>query len=137
MATVMNPMPAAAPVHASAHSPIKLHRLNADYIEAFLKSDTDWFNRNLASDFRCILSSGALLDRDAFLERAAQPAAMASFVVEDVTVEFEGDTAVVQARTVFERADGSRGQSRYTDIWVGRDGRWQTLTAQITEIANP
>jgi ketosteroid isomerase-like protein len=133
MATVMNP----APAHASAHSPIKLHRLNADYIEAFLKSDTDWFERNLASDFRCILSSGELLDRAAFLARAAQPAAMASFTVEDVEVEFEGDTAVVQARTVFERADGRRGQSRYTDVWVGRDGRWQALTAQITEITAP
>jgi len=131
MVTALNPtFPPASP-----HSAVKLYRLNAEYIDAFLKSDTDWFDRHLASDFRCILSSGAMLDRATFMQRAAEPAAMKSFMVEDVTVDFDGDTAVVQARTVFERADGHCGQSRYTDIWVGRDGRWQTLAAQITEIA--
>ena len=42
---------------------------------------------------------------------------------------------MVQARTVYERADGKCGQNRYTDVWVGRDGRWQALCAQITAVA--
>ena len=50
-------------------------------------------------------------------------------------MQVEGEVAIVQARTVYERADGSRGQSRYTDVWIGRDGRWQALTAQITSLA--
>lgn len=119
----------------SHHSEVKLHRLNAEYVDAFLKSDTDWFDRHLATDFRCILPSGEIIDRAAFLASSAQPVAMAAFAVEDVTVQFEGDTAIVQARTVYTRHDGSSGQSRYTDVWVGRDGRWQTLTAQITAVA--
>lgn len=119
----------------SHHSEAKLYRLNAEYVDAFLKSDTDWFDRHLATDFRCILSNGEIIDRTAFLSSSAQPVAMTTFAVEDVTVQFEGDTAIVQARTVFTRPDGSSGQSRYTDIWVGRDGRWQTLAAQITAVA--
>ncbi len=126
-APILHPTPA-------HHSEVKLHRLNAEYVDAFLKSDTDWFDRHLASDFRCILSSGTMLDRDAFLAEVAQPRAMTSYAVEDVTVQFEGDTAIVQARAAFTRSDGHQGQSRYTDVWIGRDGRWQALTAQITVI---
>lgn len=126
---------AAQPTPPSRHSEAKLYRLNAEYVDAFLKSDGDWFDTHLASDFRCILPSGEMLDRNAFLAELAQPRAIASLTVEDVTVQFEGDTAIVQARTVFTRSDGHEGQSRYTDVWIGRDGRWQTLTAQITAIA--
>lgn len=113
----------------------KLHRLNADYVAAFLASDGDWYERHLASDFRCILPDGGLIDRTAFIAETARPVAMASFQVEDVHVQLENGVAIVQARTVYERADGSRGQSRYTDVWIGRDGRWQVLTAQLTAVS--
>lgn len=125
-----------APHHPpSQHSTAKLLRLNDEYVEAFLNSDVDWYQRHLADDFRCILPDGTIIDRDAFLADAARPVAMASFEVEDASVQFEGDVAIVQARTVQAYGDGRRGQTRYTDIWVGRDGRWQALCAQITAIA--
>jgi ketosteroid isomerase-like protein len=122
-------------VQAARTAENKLYRLNADYVAAFLACDTDWFERHLASDFRCILADGGVIDRAAFLRDTARPVAMKSFDVEDVSVQVEGEIAIVQARTVYECADGSRGQSRYTDVWIGRDGRWQTLTAQITPLA--
>ncbi|WP_407353635.1 nuclear transport factor 2 family protein [Luteimonas sp. R10] len=122
---------------ASAHSTYELRRLNDGYVRAFLESDVGWFERHLAADFRCILSSGALVDRAAFLRNIAQPVAMKSFDIEDVSVRFVGDVAVVQARTRYETPEGRRGGSRYTDLWVLRDGRWQALVAQITAISEP
>lgn len=119
----------------SRHSEIKLRRLNTEYVEAFLNSDVDWYERHLASDFRCILPDGSLIDRARFLAETRRPAGMKAFDVEDVTVQFEGDTAIVQARTVYEKADGGRGQSLYTDVWIGRDGRWQALLAHITAVS--
>ncbi len=119
----------------SRHSEIKLRRLNAEYVEAFLNSDIDWYERHLADDFRCILPDGSRIDRARFLAETRQPPSIKAFDVEDVSVQFEGDTAIVQARTIYEKADGSRGQSRYTDVWIGRDGRWQTLLAHITEVS--
>lgn len=135
MATYPQSSVSAFPV-ASHHSEAKLHRLNAEYVDAFLNSDVDWYDRHLASDFRCISSNGTMFDRAQFLADSAQPVALNSFAVEDVTIQFEGDTAIVQARTVYEAADGKRGQSQYTDVWVGRDGRWQALLAHITAIEN-
>jgi len=122
------------PARPSGNTENKLYRLNADYVAAYLASDTDWFERHLAADFRCILTDGNVLDRAAFLADAAQPVAMHAFQAEDVTVQVEGHVAIVQARTVYERADGSRGQGRYTDVWVGRDGRWQVVAAHLTAI---
>ena len=119
------------------HSEIKLRRLNTEYVDAFLRSDVDWYQRHLADEFRCITASGETIDRAAFLADAAAPVEMTAFDVQDVSVEFFGDAAVVQARTEYERADGARGQTRYTDIWIGRDGRWQVLCAQITAVAMP
>ena len=131
----MSASPQLVSVHSARNIENKLYRLNADYVAAFLASDTDWFERHLASDFRCILADGGVIDRKAFLCDTACPVAMKSFDVEDVNVQVEGEVAIVQARTVYERADGSRGRHRYTDIWIGRDGRWQALTAQITSLA--
>jgi hypothetical protein len=123
---------AQTPTH---HSEIKLRRLNTEYVDAFLRSDVDWYQRHLADEFSCITAGGEVLDRAAFLADAAAPVEMNAFDVQDVSVQFFGDTAVVQARTVYERADGKRGQNRYTDVWIGRDGRWQALCAQITAVA--
>lgn len=137
------PSPESAGAHdtaraaASAASPeARLQRLNAEYVRAYLESDVAWFERYLATDFRCILSSGAIIDRAAFLRSIAEPVAMAAFEIEEVTVQFAGEAAVVQARTRYETSSGARGGSRYTDVWVLRDGRWQALTAQITAIAD-
>ena len=130
-------MHALAQIPTTHHSEIKLRRLNTEYVDAFLRSDVDWYQRHLAEEFRCITASGEVMDRDAFLADAAASVEMTVFDVEDVDVRFFGDIAVVQARTVYERADGARGQTRYTDIWIGRDGRWQALSAQITAVAVP
>ncbi|MBC7990031.1 MAG: nuclear transport factor 2 family protein [Luteimonas sp.] len=130
----MSASPQLMTVHAARGAENKLYRLNADYVAAFLASDIDWFERHLASDFRCILADGGVIDRAAFLSDTARPVAMKSFDVEDVNVQVEGEVAIVQARTVYERADGGRGESRYTEVWIGREGRWQTLLAQITPV---
>lgn len=124
--------PSVAASHASRHSEIKLLRLNAEYVDALLTADADWFERHLADDFRCILPTGDVVDREIFMSRTLQPAVRASFADEDVSVQFEGDTAIVQARAMLQQPDGSVCQNNYTHVWVGRDGRWQTLTTQIT-----
>ena len=45
--------------------------------------------------------------------------------------------AVVQARGEFVRPDGTTGTSRYTDVWALQDGKWKTVSAQITRIQVP
>ncbi len=72
--------------------------------------------------------------RHFFLKVAAQPAAMASFKVDEVTIHVVGDIGIIQARTPYKRLNGLAGVNRYTDIYVKRDGRWQALSATVTPV---
>ncbi len=130
--TVMAASPSVAASHVSRHSEIKLLRLNAEYVDAIRTADADWLERHLAEDFRCILPTGDVVDRNLFMSRPLEAAVSAAFADEDVSVHFEGDTAIVRGRAVSRRPDGSECRSDFTHVWVGRDGRWQTLTTQIT-----
>ncbi len=115
----------------------ELRKLNSEYVQSFLKSDVKRYDELLAPDFRCITPGGQLIDRATFLKAVAEPSGMASFDAEDGTIQVVGDTAIIQARTPFKRLDGAAGESRYTDIWAHRNGKWQTVSAQITPIRKP
>ena len=44
------------------------------------------------------------------------------------------DFAIIHARTVFTRPDGSAGGGRYTDVWAKRGGRWLAVSAHVTRL---
>lgn len=48
-----------------------LARVNAEYVQAFLHADADWYREHLADDFVCIEVNGSVLDKEQFLRRAA------------------------------------------------------------------
>lgn len=106
--------------------------LNDDYIRAVQDSDPRRFRELLADDFLCSQANGSQIDRDQFLAQVAAPAAISELQAHDVNVRVMGDFALVHARTTFRTPDGRTGQSRYTDTWARRDGRWVAIAAQIT-----
>ena len=111
---------------------VTLLALNEEYVRAVETSDVRRFREILADDFLCTLSDGSHLDRDAFLEYAAEPPGISNLEVQDVNVRLMGDVAIVHGRTTFRMADGRAGASRYTDVWTRRDGRWLAVSAQVT-----
>lgn len=115
---------------APRHSAGRLLRLDAEFAEACRQHDGDWLSRHLSADFRGVLRDGALVDRDGFLARAAAAEDIDAGSIEDATAQFEGDTAVVHSICV-----AGAVRERATDIWVGRDGRWQLLAVQRTAVA--
>ena len=114
-----------------------LARLNQEYVDAFLGSNVAWYREHLADDFVCIVSDGSVLDREAFLRDAAKGPGVKSYELEEVRIRTYGPTAVVQARGAYIRPDGTAGTSRYTDVWVLQEGKWKTVSAQITRIPPP
>jgi ketosteroid isomerase-like protein len=111
-----------------------LTRLNQEYVDAFLKADAGWYRDHLADDFVCIDSTGSILDREAFLRDTAEGPGVKSYTLKEVEVRTYGSVAIVQARGEFIRPDGTTGTSRYTDVWALQDGKWKTVSAQITRI---
>ena len=109
-----------------------LTRLNAAYIRSVIESDVDWFDGYLSPDFLNSNPDGALVDKAGFLAQIARPMTLQNFAIEDVRIRVLGDVAIIHARTVYTRPDGSRAAGRYTDVWALRSGRWLCVCADVT-----
>lgn len=114
-----------------------LAQLNAAYIASFLNSDVGWYDRHLAEDFVCILSDGTVLDRRGFLENTARGPNVTDYVLEQVRIRIFGDAALVHGTGRFTGKDGTRGISRYTDVYARVEGAWRGVAAQITRTPRP
>ena len=127
-------MPATAMRAATQSDHDILEQLNRDYIDSVQSSDVKRFDEILADDFYCSNPDGSLVDRAAFLMQTAKPVAISNLRAEDVLIRIMDDVAIVHARTVFTKPDGSAGGGRYTDVWVRRDGRWLAVSAHVTRL---
>jgi hypothetical protein len=54
-----------------------------------------------------------------------------------VTIRLFGDSALVGAAVTYRRADGSPVRTRYTSVYVRRDGRWAIVWVQWTRVTAP
>jgi ketosteroid isomerase-like protein len=132
--TTLDPDPVAAAAEAEAVA--TLHDLNAQYIRAFVESDTAWYEEHLSDDFVCTLADGRRINKSEFLQRNAEGPGVTDVTYDQIDVRPLGDTALVHGVTHYTR-DGSPASTRYTDIWHFRDDRWQAVAAQLTSVAIP
>jgi ketosteroid isomerase-like protein len=110
-----------------------LHELNAQYIRAFVESDTDWYEENLSEDFVCTLADGRRIEKAEFLRRTEEGPGVTNVTYDQIDVRPLDDVALVHGVTHYRR-DGVSASTRYTDIWRLRDGRWQAVAAQLTSV---
>ncbi len=115
----------------------QLKQLNEQYVEAFMKADVDWYQKHLADDFVCIESDGSKIDKAEFLRGTTKGPDVREYRLDEVHVRIYGDTALVQATGLFIRKDGTRGKSRYTDVYVRNGEGWKVVSAQITRTPSP
>lgn len=109
----------------------QLRKLNELYVRSVAESNVQWFEENLSKDFLNTNPDASLVDRAGFLARIAQPAGVTGLRPEDVNIRLFGDVAIIHARTVYTKPDGSAGSGRYTDIWARQGGRWVCVAAQV------
>ena len=113
---------------------LELHELNAEYIRAFVESDAAWYEEHLSGDFVCTRADGLRIGKDEFLRLAAEEPGVTDVSFDEVDVRPLGEVALVHGVTHYVR-DGSPASTRYTDVWLFRDGRWQVVAAQLTPVA--
>ncbi len=111
-----------------------LFALNIDYINSVQHSDVKRFDEILSGEFYCSNPDGSLIDRAAFLEQTAKPVTITNLKAQDVLIRIIGDFALIHARTVFTKADGSTGRGRYTDGYARINGRWLAVSAHVTRL---
>jgi len=112
-----------------------LHRLNAQYIGAFVEADVAWYVENLAADFTCSLSDGTRIGKEEFLRKIAAGPGVTDVRYDEVDVRPLGDVALVHGVTYYVR-NGEPASTRYTDVWRREAGRWRAVAAQLTAVAD-
>src|SRR5262249_6774021 len=112
-----------------------LRTLNDQYVQAVLTANVAWYEEHLADDFVCIEGDGRVVEKAEFLRDTAKGPGVADYHLDEVAVQFYGgDVALVRATGSVTRLDGTKGQSRYVDVYVRRAGSWRTVSAQITRV---
>ena len=114
-----------------------LLELNRNYVRSALESDVRWYSDNLSEDFYITAPDGALLDRDAFLKRIANPYPGTQAEPVDVMIRVLGDVAIVHSGYRDKKLTGETAYGRYTDIYERRNGRWLCVAAHFMRFATP
>jgi hypothetical protein len=129
----------AAP-HAGAAAPASpdepaIRQMNDDYVRAFLTCDVARFRSILADDFMGVLADGRVIDKGEFLRQAQARPDAKDLRLHDVVIRIYGETALVGAFVTYRKSDGSGIRTRYSSLFVRRDGRWALTWVQWTRVA--
>ena len=114
-----------------------LLELNRNYVRSALESDVRWYSENLSEDFYITAPDGALLNREAFLKRIANPYPGTAAEAVDVMIRILGDTAIIHSGFRDKKLTGEIGHGRYTDIYERRNGRWLCVAAHFMRFQTP
>ena len=96
-----------------------------------------WYSENLSEDFLITAPDGALLDREGFLKRIANPYPGTAAEAVDVNIRILGDVAIIHSGYRDTKSTGEFGYGRYTDIYERRKGRWLCVAAHFMRFATP
>jgi hypothetical protein len=114
----------------------ELKRLEDEWLNSYLRGDKQAFDRVVANDFIRTDESGkvATKDEEKALVQAPPASVKASLANEDLQVRVFGSAAIVTGRIVSKVQDNLSFQSRFTDTFIKRDGRWQVVARHYSRI---
>lgn len=119
----------------------EVRRLEREWLDAYEQNDGRAMDRIVADDFTITFPNGAMQTKPQLMtmvkspRRAGQP--RMKFHTEDVQSRAYGGTVILIGRVVTEyERDGKavREQSRYTDTYLLRDGRWQVVASHLSNV---
>jgi ketosteroid isomerase-like protein len=121
-----------------------LMQLERDIGKANVNRDYSFFERVEADEFIFTDSGGGITTKKEDLESVKAPAnpdsKLLSYEVDEMKVMLYGKTAVVTGRSTLKGVNKGQewtGQSRFTDVFVRRDNRWQIVAGHSSRIRPP
>ena len=121
-----------------------LMQLERDIGKANIDSDYAFFDRVEAEEFVFTDAGGALTNKKQDLEGLKQTpnpeVKLMAYDVDDMNVRLYDKTAVVTGRVTTKRLVKGQtmiSQSRFTDVFVWREGRWQIVAGHASRIRTP
>jgi hypothetical protein len=121
-----------------------LMQLERDIGKANIDRNYAFFDRVEADEFIFTGADGSLLNKKEDLKGLTEPAnpdvTLLAYDVDEMNVLLYEKTAVVTGRVTTKRrykGTESSSQSRFTDVFVWRDGRWQIVAGHSSRIPKP
>lgn len=121
----------------------ELMQLERDIGDANVRRDKAFFELTEADEFIFTDSGGGTTTKAedvASLDKPPGAFKLISYVVDDMKVRLYGETAVVTGRATTTLKGNDRevvSQSRFTDVFVRRDKRWQLVAGHSSRIREP
>jgi len=118
----------------------ELLRLEREWLNAYEGRDVAAMERIVADDFTLTFGDGSVIDKAQAIADLKRPGPIDStlkFSTEDVKVRVYGDTAILTGRVIEKRQRQNRdavSESRYTDTYVRRQGRWQVVASHLSRL---
>ena len=118
---------------APANAERELRAVDSQFVSAVIKNDKATLRTLLADDYYCVHSNGIPMTREQELASTAAVAWTES-KTDDIKVRAYGDVGIVTGRlTLSGSAAGfASGVRRFTDFYLKRGGRWQSLGCAVT-----
>jgi ketosteroid isomerase-like protein len=116
----------------------ELIRLEKEWYDAEVKKDAAFFDRIMADDFIGTGATGNVYTKAqdiSSLESGEE--VIASAVSDEFTVHVYGDAAVVAFRSTEKGQNKGKDyiwESRWTDTWIKKAGRWQCVASHCSTI---
>ena len=119
----------------------ELRKLERQWLDAYDNNDVAAMERIVADDFTITYGDGRVLDKAqtvGMLKPGTAKNPNSSQWTEDSKVRIYGDTAIITGRYLSKWLDKDKekvSESRYTDTYLKRNGRWQVVASHLSNIA--
>jgi len=118
----------------------ELLRIDTELLNAYVHRDLGIRDRYVADEFVGVDSSGGVYSKQQDMQELKDGTfTLKSFRTEGVQVRFLRDSAIVTGRnttTTIYKGEEETGTIRFADTFHRRDGRWQMLYSQDTNVAD-
>jgi uncharacterized protein (TIGR02246 family) len=122
----------------------EVRALERAWLDAYENRDAEAMDAIVAEDFTITFPNGSIETKPQMMESIRRPRGPESpsvkFHTEDVEARVYGDTVVLIGRVVAEYSRGEEtmvDESRYTDTYVKRNGRWQVVASHLSNVLEP
>jgi ketosteroid isomerase-like protein len=114
-------------------------QIDHEWLEALLGHDIEALERILPEGFIFTDAHGEVLSKDEFLEVIkAGGLTFESIHREEVSLSVFQNTALATGRDTVQghyKGEAVSGKYRFTNVYVGQQGRWKVVSSQVSRIA--
>ena len=103
--------------------------------EAIAKHDVKFLDQLYANDFRGVTAIGYEVDKAKLMDVFKLDNPNTKFTLDELSARVFKETAIVTGRLTGKTVEGEMvSQSRYIHVYIKRDGRWQLIAGQGTNV---